>query len=177
MDGLYAHTYIIAHKHKGLCIVMWCGCKYTSKTWLKVPHVDVIWDKVMFWFRARLLPVIFRLKLYRKSWVCLPSVHPSSLQPRQNLIGVKENFMFSPQLLVFVFPSSQKMTHFSCRGLRNEINLFLYGLNSLICSVQAAKEYTTASEQLWDGPEWINGDMNIYFILFLFSAYQYVIYT
>lgn len=46
----------------------------------------------------------FRLELYRNSRVCLPSAHPFPFQHWQNLIGVKGNFMFSPQLVLFVLP-------------------------------------------------------------------------
>lgn len=77
----------------------------------------------------------------------------SSLQTWQNLIGVKGNLMFSSQRLVSFFffsslPSSQRMTHFSCRGLRNKIILLLYGLNSLICSVQAASRSAPSFQQI-----------------------------
>lgn len=120
---------------------------------LKEPHADTMLDKYPF-DSARVSCLWFlKQQLYRSSWVYLPSARLSSLQTWHNLIGVKENFMFSSQCLLsclfffsfFFSRSSQKMTHFICWGLGNKIILLLYGPNSLICSVPAAKEDTLIS--------------------------------
>lgn len=107
----------------------------------------MITRQATFWFSVPLLSLVFPAEALQefvgvfteRSSVLFPALTESDRCQKEFYV------FFSTSGVCFFPPSSQKMTHFSFRGVRNEIILLLFGLNSLICSVQAAEEYTLIS--------------------------------
>lgn len=157
--ALCSHTYIRGS-------ALWRGCKDTPKT-LKEPWAGVIGDEKRFYVVRLSCPGFSGQSFRGARGFVYQELIPSTFWAWQHLIGVKENFTFSPQLLLFTLLPYQKMTHFSSRGLGNEINLLPYGLKFFNLLSSSCKGSAPASEHPRDRPDWINGDamnIEIYFI-------------
>lgn len=123
-----------------------------TKRWFYVRSGDAAWA-----FKALNADAVFSF-LEFSVWSCAEiGGFVYLIRCWRRLIGVRENFLFSPQLLPFVLASQRKMTCLNRPGLGNEISELLYGLTFFNLPTR---------EQPWDSPDRINGDVKREFLNF-----------